>query len=309
MSFDPNVYAQLAATNPAAAAQYLASTQQAAPAATPFPPAAAPSPAAQPAPQAQGQQFYQNPNAVQPQQQLARGTLEDFYNQPTGNGGGPSVTSKYLNKRAQGSWLQLEVASDVTNADVRQQTTPQGVPQTFKDGRPKFVLVVKVKVVGSSDNTHFTEFPDGAGTLWVKGVLADELRRAMAAAGDQSGYPKAGAMIVIQSAGEQAARVQGFSPTKLYKLDYAPAAGTVDPTAPAAPADVPQAAAAPAAVPPAAPAPAPAPAPTPTMTAPALPMTPGAPAAAPTNPPAPVPAAGADDSKAALLAKLSGQAG
>lgn len=223
MSFDPAAYAQLQAINPDAAATYLAqSGGQSAPAATP-PPAASSTPPAAGA-QSQGQ-FYQNQGAVAPQPTLARGTLEDFYNQPTGSGGGPSVTSKFFTKRVQGSWLQLEVVADATNGDVRQQTTPQGIPQTFKDGRPKFVLVVKVKVLASSDGTHTAEFPDGLGSLWVKGVLADELRRSMAAAGDSSGYPKAGAQIVMVSAGEQASRTPGFSATKLYTLDYAPAAG------------------------------------------------------------------------------------
>jgi hypothetical protein len=212
MQFDPNVYAQIAAQNPVAAQQYLESFQGI----TQGPPAPA-VPAAAPQAQPQG---YSNPAAVQPQQQLARGTLEDFYNQPSG-GGAPSITSKFFNKRPQGSWLKLEVVRDVTNTDVRQQTTPQGQPQVFRDGKPKFVLVVPVKVVGSSDNTHYAEFPDGEGSLWVKGVLADEVRRAMTAAGDPSGYPKGGAVIVMQSAGEKASRTPGFSPTKLYSLQYA----------------------------------------------------------------------------------------
>ena len=206
MTFDPQAYAAIAATNPVAAAQYLAAFQNtAAPAATP---------------QAQPQQGYVNPAAVTPPQNLARGTLEDFYNQPTG-GSAPSVTSKFFNKRPQGSWLQMSVLSDATNADVRQQQTPQGVPQTFRDGRPKFVLVVKVIVTGSSDGTHVAEFPDGEATIWVKGTLADELRRAMTAGGDASGYPKGGAQIVMQSAGEKPSRTPGFNATKLYTLQYA----------------------------------------------------------------------------------------
>lgn len=306
MSFDPTIYAALAA-NPAQQAQYLMQFSTA--------PAAPAVPAATPAPVAQG---YSNPSAVQaPPQQLANGTLEDFYNQPTGSGGGPSVTSKFFTKRQQGSWLQLEVVSDATNSDVRQQTTPQGIPQTFKDGRPKFVLVVKVKVLGSSDGTHVTEFPDGLGSLWVKGVLADELRRAMAAAGDPSGYPKGGAQIVMISAGEQASRTPGFSATKLYQLQYAGAAGEqrdlqavaqaanpVNPTAAPSPAPAVNATA-PSAATTTPPATAPVPAPAPVASAPALalPSTP-APATVPSSPvPAP-PAIG--ESKEALLARLSG---
>lgn len=324
MTFDPQAYAVLQQANPAAAASYLAAFQ--APAAP-----AAPAPQAQPQPT----QGYSNPAAVQPAPQLARGTLEDFYNQPTG-GSAPSVTSKFFTKRAQGSWLQLEVARDVTNADVRQQTTPDGKPQTFRDGRPKFVLVVPVKVTGSSDGTHVSEFPDGEGSLWVKGTLADELRRAMTAAGDPSGYPKGGAQIVMQSAGEKASRTPGFSATKLYNLQYAgpvgqaaeqyansqadlqavaQAANPLNPTTqipsatiPAAPSVATVAApvtAAPALSVPSVPA-----GPAPSLPpAGVLPTTPSAPGAVPapnfTAPPPPAPEGGPD--KNALLAKLHGQ--
>ena len=285
MSFDQNVYAALA-SNPAAQQAYLSSFS--APAAPPAPQAAAP---AAPAPQvtSQPQAGYSNPAAVQPQPVLARGTLEDFYNQPSGSGGGPSVTSKFFTKRVQGSWLQLRVVADVTNADVRQQTTPQGIPQTFKDRRPKFVLVVKVQVLGSSDNTHLTEFPDGLGSLWVKGELADELRRSMAAGGDPSGYPKGGADIVMQSDGERASRTPGFSATKLYKLQYAGPAAPADPTATAAAPAATEVAAAPVAAP--------------QVAAPVAPPAVPAPNFTPPAPPAP-PTVGTD--KNALLAALHG---
>lgn len=304
MSFDPNVYTTLAATDSAAAAAYLQATTGQPLGVSPV--MSASPPPLQPSPVAQG---YSNPSAVQaPPQQLANGTLEDFYNQPTGSGGGPSVTSKFFTKRQQGSWLQLEVVADATNSDVRQQTTPQGIPQTFKDGRPKFVLVVKVKVLGSSDGTHVTEFPDGLGSLWVKGVLADELRRAMAAAGDPSGYPKGGAQIVMISAGEQASRTPGFSATKLYMLQYAGPAGEqrdLQAVAQAANPVNPTVASAPAAevtTAPALPSPSPAPA---TPTVPAAPAVPtaSAPAAAPVPAPPQV-----GETKEALLARLSGQA-
>jgi len=316
MQFDPQAYAAIAATNPQAAADYLAACS--APAA-PAAPAAAPQIQAQP--QAQAQQGYSNPLAANPAPQLARGTLEDFYSQPT-SGSAPSITSKFFTKRAMGSWLSLEVTRDVTNADVRQQTTPQGQPQTFRDGRPKFVLVVPVKVTGSSDGTHVTEFPDGEGSLWVKGVLADELRRAMTAAGDPSGYPKGGAQIVMQSAGEKASRTPGFSATKLYALQYAGPVGVAaeaiaNPTTqiPSATAPVPSAApaisAAPVTATPPTPASTPAltsvpsaPVPTGTASAPAIgvPATTEVPAA---NFTPPVPQVGTPD-KNELLARLHG---
>lgn len=326
MQFDPQAYAAIAATNPQAAADYLAACS--APAAAPSPDYRGNPPAPQPQAQPQPNQGYSNPAAVTPAPQLARGTLEDFYNQPTG-GSAPSITSKFFNKRAMGSWLQLEVTRDVTNADVRQQTTPQGQPQTFRDGRPKFVLVVPVKVTGSSDGTHVAEFPDSEGSLWVKGTLADELRRAMTAAGDPSGYPKGGAQIVMQSAGEKASRTPGFSATKLYALQYAgpvgvaaeayanqqpdlqavaQAANPVNPTTqipqiPSAPAAAPAPAiSAVTTTPPVTPAPA-------MTTAPALPTTPSVPAATAEVPQAtfnaPAPNVAAPD-KNELLARLHG---
>jgi len=309
MQFDPQAYAAIAATNPQAAADYLAACSA--------PAAPADYRGNPPAPQAQPQQEYSNPAAVQPAAQLARGTLEDFYNQPT-SGSAPSITSKFFTKRAMGSWLSLEVLRDVTNADVKQQTTPQGQPQTFRDGRPKFVLVVPVKVTGSSDGTHVTEFPDGEGSLWVKGVLADELRRAMTAAGDPSGYPKGGAQIVMQSAGEKASRTPGFSATKLYSLQYAgPVASAAEAIAnpttqiPSATAPAPSAAPATPDVPATAEAAAPAapslPASAPTLAA--APQTGAAtPPAAPAanfQPPVPAPVIGTPD-KNELLARLHG---
>lgn len=304
MAFDAKYYEYLSATDAAAAAAYL--SEQSAPAAAPTPPPAAPAapPAAAPAaqPQAQGA-FYnqaQAQNLAQPQQVAARGTLEDFYNQPVG-GGGKSVTSQFFNKRPQGSWLQLQVIADAGNQDVQHQKTPQGVLQYFKTNgqddltKPKLVLVVKVLVVGSSDGSHTAEFPDGQATVWVKGPLAQELRRAMSVAGDDSGYPKANASIVMQSAGEQASRVQGYSPTKLYKLEYAPGAA-VDPT--------PTVDSASSAVP-AATVPTPAAAPVAASVPAAAPISTPAPATVPGSVPTPPPAAG-DDAKAALLSRLKG---
>lgn len=295
--FDPNLYAQLVATSPAAADSYLASFQA---------PAAAPAPVV---PQAQ----FQQPNiqqgfaqqAAQPQQQAARGTLEDFFNQPSG--GGASVTSKFFKDRPQGSWLQMTVLADVSNADVQHQKTPQGVLQFFKKNgqddlsRPKLVLVVKVQVTGSSDGSHAAIFPNGEASLWLKkGPVTDDLIRAMTGAGDPSGYPKAGAQMVMQSAGEKVNNNGAYSPTKLYTFQYAAPAGVPveNPTTPIPSATAPAPGPVPAtpAVPVTA---APVPSASPTLPAPAtgaapvpvvatLPTTPVA-AAPISTPPAPVP--------------------
>lgn len=336
--FDPNVYAQLAAIDPAAAAQYLASTSAPQAAAHSAPPAVftpppavgnyAPSTAAVQPGIAQG---FAQAQAAPPQQQAARGTLEEFFNQSTG-GGGPSVTSKFFNLpgKPQGSWLQLTVLYDVTNADVQHDKTPQGVLKYFqKNGqddltRPKLVLVVKVEVTGSSDGTHAQAFPDGVASLWLKkGPVTDNLVRAMTAAGDPSGYPKAGATMIMQSAGEQASRTVGYSATKLYDFQYAAPAQDLQAIAQAA-SGFPTAApvistptAAPAAALPSPTAPTPAPPATaaatlPTPPVPAVPVAGAVPAATTgvSAPPAPAPSLIPDDPKAAeraaLLAKLQG---
>src|ERR1700753_3676082 len=109
----------------------------------PYPPQAYP-----PAPQYQQQpppgyyppqgppQGYQQP--APPQPVLARGTLEDYLEQPTGGGG--AATSKFFTgQRMNGHWIQVRIARDINNSDVRQQTDKFGTPLTFKsNGKPKF---------------------------------------------------------------------------------------------------------------------------------------------------------------------------
>lgn len=237
-------------------------------------------------------QQYAQPQQAAPAPQLARGTIEDFFNQPSGGMGGVSVT-KYFAGRVQGSWIHLRVLKDITNADVRQQTDINQVPQTFKDGTPKFVLIIPVQVIGSGDSQHPSVFTEGVGSLWVKGLLKDELTRAMTAGGDPTGIPKAGSEIVMISAGEKPSNRAGFSATKLYQLQYQ--APVADPTAQSASA-IPAAAVVPAPVTPPAPAVPPVPA---TVPFPSEVPQPGFAA------PAPVAAPPAMQSREALLAKLN----
>jgi hypothetical protein len=268
MSFDANAYQALLQVNPAAAAQYLASTTaQAAPAAQPqgF---GTPQPSAQAA----------------PAPVLARGTVEDYLNQPQMTSGGKSVTSFY-NGKPQGTWLDFLVKRDMLNTDVRQQTDINGVPQTYRDGTPKWVLIVPVQVIGASDPSFTQFFENGDGTLWLKGLLQEEISRAMAAAGDSSGIPKGGARIILASAGEKPSRKAGYSASKLHQAQYqAPAGGSAPaaPVTPPAPVEVPAA---------------PVVAPVPTVASPAT-VT-GSPAITPV----------ADPATAALLARLRGEQG
>lgn len=275
-----------------------------------------------PQPAAPQAQFQQPQYAPQPQFQgapqgqqapapaLARGTLEDFWDQPSTMGGGPNV-SKFFNGKQQGHWLDLIVSRDLLHSDTRQQTDINGVPQAYKDGTPKFVLILPVTVNGSSDGSHVQHFTEGSATIWIKSFLKDEFSRAMAAAGIRE--LKGGTRIIMTSAGERASR-PGFSAAKLYAITLYPAEGAAPVTVQAeVPTAAPVAPAAPAAPNPVASAPVAAPTTAPAAPAPASAVLPPAPVAAPV--PAPVagmpaaaPTSNLTEQQASMLARLNGQA-
>lgn len=173
-----------------------------------------------PAPQYPAQQPYP------PQQQYAQpqyppapvgppppaGTLDGFFEQPS-SGGGPSFKFQDANRQPQiGKTCVGIVARPVTNADVRAQTNDSGQVQTFKDGRPKFVMVVPMQVQPSP------EFPEGQAGWWVKGQARDELARAMAEAGAPAGPPEAGAGIRVTLVGVR--QIPGRNPAYQYRVEY-----------------------------------------------------------------------------------------
>jgi hypothetical protein len=104
------------------------------------------------------------------------------------------------------------VARAITDADVRQATNQQNVPQTYRDGRPKFIMVVPMLVQGSA------EFPEGLAGWWVKGQARDELVRAMAEAGAPAGPPEAGALIQCTLVGQRP--IPGMNPAYQYRIVY-----------------------------------------------------------------------------------------
>lgn len=141
------------------------------------------------------------------------GSLDTFYQQPS-SGGGPSF--KFMDSTTRqpqvGKSYAGFVARPVTDADVRAQTTEGGQVQTFKDGRPKFVMVVPMQVQPSQ------EFPEGIAGWWVKGQARDELARAMAEAGAPAGPPEAGAFIRVTLAGIRP--IPGRNPAYQYRVEY-----------------------------------------------------------------------------------------
>lgn len=193
-----------------------------------FSPQQAPAPFAQPLPQQFAPQF-QLPiqprfSPQQPAQPLAQGSIDDFYAQPTVSGG-PSVSWKDAQI---GAVVVGIVAHDVTSSDIQQETNTQGLPQFYRDGRPKFVMRLPLRVAPD------TTFPDGQAVLYVKGQLRDELQRAMSAAG-VSGAPRAGAAIQVTLTGRRAARTAGFSPANQFAVVYQDAPETGAPAQAPAP--------------------------------------------------------------------------
>lgn len=159
-------------------------------------------------PQQYGQPIPAYPGVAAAQSPMPAGTLDGFFNQPS-SGGGPSF--KFNNKPIGTSYAGI-VARTVGNGDIRHQTNNAGQVQTYKDGRPKLVMVVPMQVQPSA------EFPDGVAGWWVKGQARDELARAMAEAGAPAGPPEAGAAIRVTLVGQRP--VPNMNPANQYRVDY-----------------------------------------------------------------------------------------
>jgi hypothetical protein len=162
-------------------------------------------------PQGYAQPQYAPP--APPAQPLPTGTLDTFYQQPSASGG-PSYKFMDANRQPQiGKSYEGFVARPVTDGDVRAQTDQSGNVQTYRDGRPKFVMVVPMQVQPSQ------EFPEGQAGWWVKGQARDELARAMAEAGAPAGAPEAGAFIRVTLVSVRP--IPGRNPAYQYRVDYA----------------------------------------------------------------------------------------
>lgn len=185
--------------------------QQPAPVQQPYPQQPAPAPAQQPA------------------QQLASGSLDKFWEQPSAG----SKAWSFHNKPDGTTYVGI-VERPISDADIRQQTDPQsGQPKYFKDGRPMFVMVVPLIVQPDA------EFPEGKASWWVRGQSRDELARAMAEAGAPTGPPEAGATITVTKTGERPSG-PGRNPSYVYAVRYQRPQGAAEATqAPAAPVEQP----------------------------------------------------------------------
>lgn len=171
----------------------------------PQPPAAPPLYTSYPAQPAYPQPYAQPPAA--PAQPLASGTLDEFYSQPSA-GGGKSLAFKTIGTRYIGI-----VTRPIRDSDIQQQTDTQGRPQTFRDGRAKYVMRVPLQVQPSP------EYPDGLAQWWVKGQARDDLVRAMAEVGAPAGPPEAGSVVDITYVADRPAGV-GMNPAKQVRVVY-----------------------------------------------------------------------------------------
>lgn len=146
---------------------------------------------------------------------LAQGSIDDFYSQPSTGGGA------FLKFEHPGQTYAGFLARPIAQGDIRQVTTPpaQGsVPQIYRDGRPKFEMLVPLKM--QPDAGH----PDGLGTWPVRGGDREELTRAMAEAGAPEGPPEYDAQLggcFIQITFTHTEPTRGGIPRKVKRITYA----------------------------------------------------------------------------------------
>jgi hypothetical protein len=138
----------------------------------------------------QGSQYGQPP--APPVPQGAKGTLEDFYQQPS-QGSGKGLT---WNNAPNGYTYVGVVARTPADGDVFQDSDPKSKQlKTFNDGRPKLVLPVQLRI-HHMDALQQQNFPDQDARMFLRGGLRDEVTRAMAEVGE-SGVPKQGALVIV----------------------------------------------------------------------------------------------------------------
>jgi hypothetical protein len=137
-----------------------------------------------------------NPGYGVPQQppvpQGAKGTLDDFYGQPSGaSGKGISWKNKPNGYRYVGV-----VRRTPQDSDVFQDSDPQTKTlKTWRDGSPKMVLPVPLDLVWL-DAWQQQEYSDREAAVFLRGGMRDEVTRAMQEAG-VSGVPQQGALMDV----------------------------------------------------------------------------------------------------------------
>lgn len=152
---------------------------------------------------------------------LARGTIDDFYDQPAASGKSLSFDSK-----PPGTAYAGVVARSITHADIQVATdkvTRQ--PRRHPDGRLKYNMIIPLILAPSA------EHPDGRASWYVKaGAEREELSRAMEDAGLPPGTPpEQGALITITYTGDRP--IPGLNPQKVKRVTYQRPQGATQPAA------------------------------------------------------------------------------
>ena len=74
------------------------------------------------------------------------GSIDDFFDQPT-----TGSKAWIFKDRPIGTKYAGIVTREITKGDIRNQTDQRGAPQFFRDGRPKYVMVVPMTVAPSQE--------------------------------------------------------------------------------------------------------------------------------------------------------------
>lgn len=130
------------------------------------------------------------PTPAAPKQTAAAGSLAAMFEQPNA-GAGPSINP--TSKSPVGTTVVMTVARDVTDADVRQNTSPEGTLLWRNDGSPQFLMVVPVIDAATGEEKG----------LYVSGPLWTKLNDAMHKAGyPANSAPRGGDTIAVKKSGE-----------------------------------------------------------------------------------------------------------
>jgi hypothetical protein len=125
-----------------------------------------------------------------PKQAAVAGSLAAMFEQPNA-GAGPSINP--TSKSPVGTTVVMTVARDVSDADVRQNTSPEGTLLWRNDGSPQFLMVVPVIDAATGEEKG----------LYVSGPLWTKLNDAMHTAGyPANSAPRGGDTIAVKKTGE-----------------------------------------------------------------------------------------------------------
>ncbi len=139
---------------------------------------------------------------------VVQGSLAAFVRQPSYSERPPSISWKGA---PIGATVEGTIVKTCTDQDVIHSTDPvTHSPLFYADGSPKLALAVQLQIPPSD------QFPDGLGTLWVRGQMAGALNSALAASGRD--VPTAGDKLAVTFESEKPSP-RGFA-QKIYRVEY-----------------------------------------------------------------------------------------